>query len=236
MFVNRARRWYGGLLALALLLEGGFATADETVAPRFTARSGGLAPEALLAQGDAGFAGLAKVRPVLAGVLYRAGIANGDPRHKGLGQAQLQALCTADFSRVVYLDDGRRARFGTTDCGKNSLVYAKGSSTKPSALLRRIGELIDDPDQGPLLLHCDWGVHSSGVVAAMALVQFCGWSADEAKAYWQQTRDGAPCKGGCEAWIDARFRGFTARPDLVPNAATQARLCPARPQSPAATP
>jgi hypothetical protein len=97
--------------------------------------------------------------------------------------------------------------------------------------MSKIHEVIADPQRGPLLLHCMWGVHSSGAIAAMALRQFCGWSEADAKAYWNSARNNAPCAGGCGAWIDARFKGFVPDPALVPDAAQQALICPERPKA-----
>jgi len=62
--------------------------------------------------------------------------------------------------------------------------------------MKDIHAVIADPGKGPLLVHCMWGVHSSGAVSAMALMQFCDWPAAKAKSYWHQARNNAPCGGG----------------------------------------
>ena len=77
-----------------------------------------------------------------------------------------------------------------------------------------------------MLVHCMWGVHSSGALSAMALVQFCGWSEARAKAYWDEARNGAPCSGGCDKWIDEKFDGFSADPALAISDAERAAICP----------
>jgi hypothetical protein len=130
------------------------------------------------------------------------------------------------FSGARYVDYARATHFGVTDCGMNSFDYRGGRAMKPQTLLKDIGKVIDDPDLGPLLLHDRWGVHDAGAVAAMALVQFCGWSEESAKAYWDASRDGASCTGGCAAWIDERFANFRPAPALVPEATIQGRICP----------
>jgi hypothetical protein len=71
-----------------------------------------------------------------------------------------------------------------------------------------------------------WGVHSSGALSAMALVQFCGWSEERAKQYWNDARNGAPCSGGCDAWIDGKFAGFKVDPSLQISAAERDAICP----------
>jgi hypothetical protein len=71
-----------------------------------------------------------------------------------------------------------------------------------------------------------WGVHSSGAISAMALVQFCGWSEARAKAYWNDARNNADCSDGCDAWIDHHFEHFKVNPALKISAAEQAAICP----------
>jgi len=181
----------------------------------------------MVARGDGGLPGMAFVRPVLDGVLYRAGFKGGDKRHTGLSEAQRKALCEAGFSGADYVDFGSKTKFGSTSCGSNTLEYKKSSSGNTRELMRDIHAVIEDPKKGPILVHCMWGVHSSGAVSAMALVQFCGWSEHKAKAYWNQARNNAPCgKGGCDAWIDAKFNRFKVDPSLKITADQQAQICP----------
>ena len=93
--------------------------------------------------------------------------------------------------------------------------------------MQDIHAVIQDPDAGPVLVHCMWGVHSSGAVSAMALVQFCGWSQERAKAYWNKARNNAPCgKGGCGKWIDEKFARFKVDPKLKISAQQQETICP----------
>jgi hypothetical protein len=230
----RGMRCCRAALVLASALYATLAAAEEPPAgttPSYTGRWAGLASDELLRRGDGGVPGLARVRPVLQGVLYRAGFEQGDTTNSGLSEAQRTALCQAGFSGAFYVDFAKRTPFGVTDCGNNAFDYQGGLSMKPRALMRRIGVVIDDPDLGPLLLHCRWGVHSSGAIAAMALVQFCGWTVERAKAYWNASRDGAPCAGSCEQWIDERFDRFKLDPSLVPDPGEQERLCPREPEA-----
>jgi hypothetical protein len=169
---------------------------------------------------------LAFVRPVLDGVLYRAGFTGGDKLRSGLSGEQREALCEAGFSGARYIDFGTRTSYTTTSCGDNSLDYAKGSSNKTHALMTDIHAVIKDPTRGPLLVHCMWGVHSSGAVSAMALVQFCGWSEDRAKQYWDDARNNAPCSGGCDRWIAGKFKTFKVDPDLGITEDEQRAICP----------
>jgi hypothetical protein len=222
-----ARGWLGALLLTSA--ETLVAAPAQDPAPgsaAFTDRAGSLQESVMLSRGDGGMSGMALFRPVLQGVLYRAGFKGGDRAHTGLAEAQREALCSAGFSAARYVDFGSHTRFGTTQCAAGSFEYAKGSTASPGEILRQVHEVIEDPSRGPVLLHCMWGVHSSGAIAAMALVQFCGWSEERAKAYWHAARNDAPCSGGCEAWIDARFRRFAVDPAWVPTPEQQAAICP----------
>ena len=115
--------------------------------------------------------------------------------------------------------------FSVTD--GNSLDYKKGRSSHPQAIMEEIHAVIEQAGQGPVLVHCMWGVHSSGAIAAMALVQFCDWPESKAKAYWHKARNHAPCgHAGCDAWIDEKFGHFKPNPALAISAEQQSALCP----------
>jgi len=220
-----ACRGFASVTAIAaclLLLSAGAASAAD-----FASRTGGPSDAQMLSRGDGGLAGMAFVRPVLAGVLYRAGFKGGDKGHTGLSQAQRKALCEAGFSEVRYIDFGSKTTFGSTSCGSNRLEYENGSSGSAHDIMKDIHTIIENPKKGPMLVHCMWGVHSSGAVSAMALVQFCGWSEDKAKAYWNKARNNAPCgKSGCDNWIDGKFDRFKVDPALKITATQQAKICP----------
>jgi hypothetical protein len=197
------------------------------LAADFTHRDGGPSESQMLAGGDAGLPGLAFVRPVLDGVLYRAGFKGGDRAHTGLSASQRTALCEAGFSGARYVDFGTKTPFGRTSCGAHSFDYAKGSSASAHDILREIHAVIENPNKGPILVHCMWGVHSSGAVSAMALMQFCDWPQGKAKSYWNKARNNAPCgSGGCDRWIDGKFATFQVDPALRISAEQQKKICP----------
>jgi hypothetical protein len=207
----------------ALVLAGTPALAEGD----FTARSGGPGESAMLSRsGTSPAEGLAFVRPVLSGVLYRAGFKGGDKGRTGLTTAQRTELCEAGFSSARYIDFGKNTDFGTTSCGAGKMSYAPGKSTRPADVMQELHDIIKNPGRGPMLVHCMWGVHSSGAISAMALVQFCGWSEARAKAYWDDARNGADCSDGCDAWIDHHFDTFEVNPNLTLTAAEQAAICP----------
>lgn len=79
--------------------------------------------------------GMAMFRPVLSGVLYRAGFKGGDKARTGLSSAQRGALCAAGFSSVRYIDFGKNTDFSPTSCGAGKLSYAPGKSSRPDDVL-----------------------------------------------------------------------------------------------------
>ena len=72
----------------------------------------------MLARGTSGAPdGLAFFRPVLSGVLYRAGFSGGDKGRTGLSSSQRGALCGDGFSTAFYADFGKNTDYGATSCG-----------------------------------------------------------------------------------------------------------------------
>ncbi|THD82422.1 hypothetical protein E7811_15375 [Aliigemmobacter aestuarii] len=210
--------------ALALSLMSAGAVAADT---SFTARNGGPSQSALVGKsGHSPAAGLAFVRPVLSGVLYRAGFKGGDKERDGLSSGQREELCGAGFSSARYVDFGKNTKYGNTSCSTGKMTYASAKSTSPSEVMQELHGIIKDPGRGPMLVHCMWGVHSSGAISAMALVQFCGWSEERAKAYWNDARNGADCSDGCDAWIDHHFDHFKFNAALTISDAERAAICP----------
>ena len=198
----------------------------QAAAEDFTARSGGASQSQMLARsGSSPADGLAFVRPVLSGVMYRAGFKGGDKSRTGLSSSQRTQLCEAGFSGAFYADFGKNTEYGQTSCGSGALDYQSARSSRPSSVMKAVHERITGGG-GPVLVHCMWGVHASGSLSAMALVQFCDWSEERAKAYWDEARNGAPCSGGCDGWIDRKFDKFKVDPALKISAAQQAAVCP----------
>jgi len=215
---------YAAIAWLCAVLASTPAAMAETT---FTERSGAPDQTQMLSRSGAGLDGMAFVRPVLSGVLYRGGFKGGDKHHSGLSQAQRQQLCELGFSSAWYIDFGSKTAFGEAQCGSSTLDYHKGNSNHTHAIMEDIYRVITDPTQGPVMVHCMWGVHSSGAVAAMALVQFCDWSESKAKAYWNNARNKAPCgHAGCDAWIDAKFRRFKPDPVLTISNEQRQAICP----------
>ena len=214
-------------MRITMLLATCLFFATPLKASDWTDRGQGPDEAQMLARGATAPAkGMAFFRPVLAGVLYRAGFKGGDKGRTGLDDGQRRALCEAGFSRAFYADFGRKTRYGEPRCDAGTLDYQAARSTRPKPVMKAIHDIIKDPASGPAVVHCMWGVHSSGALSAMALVQFCGWSEDRAKAYWQSARNKAPCSGGCGKWIDAKFEAFEIDPSLAISDSERAAICP----------
>lgn len=214
-------------MKIILLITAVALLATPGQAADLTERTGGPSKAAMLARSVPGTPeGMTFFRPVLSGVLYRAGFSGGDKDRTGMSAAQRNALCDAGFSRAFYADFGKNTEFGTTSCGSGRLDYAAARSSRPAAVMQAVFQTIKDPSSGPVLVHCMWGVHASGALSAMALVQFCGWSEARAKAYWDEARNGAPCANGCDAWIDRKFERFRVDPALAISETERAAICP----------
>lgn len=222
------RRRTGRRSTVFLIMVLGLGTLAATPAPAedLTERAGGPSGGEMLARGTGGADGLAFFRPVLSGVLYRSGFRGGDKGRTGLSQSQRTQLCDAGFSEARYADFGKNTRYGETTCTSGNLNYQAARSSRPGEVMQAVHRVIKDPSKGPVLVHCMWGVHASGAISAMALVQFCGWSEARAKKYWDKARNGAGCSGGCNKWIDAKFARFHADPALEITEAERAAICP----------
>jgi hypothetical protein len=192
-----------------------------------TKRDGGPSSKEMLARNapDA-VDGMSFFRPVLSGVLYRGGFKGGDKNRTGLSNSQRKELCEKGFSKAFYADFGKNTDYGKTSCSAGTLDYESARSSRPSAVMKAIHDVIEKQNEGPVFVHCMWGVHSSGALSAMALVQFCGWSEERAKKYWNDARNNAPCGGGCDKWIDNKFKNFKVDPSLKISKAQQAAICP----------
>jgi hypothetical protein len=140
--------------------------------------------------------GLNYFKPVMLGVLYRGGSAGtrraNDPESGVLNRDQLQALCRAGFSKVVYAYGRSRHIVPRTSCTRhdgqpNELSYEGIRYDDKAHFVRAVDEALRQK-QGPVYDHCWNGWHASGELAAVALKQFCGFSSDEAVKYWLRNR------------------------------------------------
>jgi hypothetical protein len=123
-------------------------------------------------------------------------------------------------------------REGPRDIEWRSASSKRGRSLP--AIFRDVQRAVADPAHGPVLIHCWNGLHYAGMVAAMALRQFCGYSAEAAEAYWWSTTS----QGALYPHVTRRIRAFRALPGVALSDEDQRRVCPnwsrPRPQRPEA--
>jgi hypothetical protein len=129
------------------------------------------------------FHGIRDYREVMPGALYRGGAANG---RAPLNQSELDALCNAGMGTAYYLYSTGLRGPSVTHCSKGDLDYSfEGWEGKGRAIIhQQIYNTIKTKGK-PVFVHCWNGIHATGAVAATALMQFCGISAQQAVQYWK---------------------------------------------------
>jgi hypothetical protein len=135
------------------------------------------------------FHGIRDFREVMPGVLYRGGANNG---HAPLSHDELNALCEDDIGTAIYLYTTGFSGPSVTHCSKGSLDYIdKGwEGSGRTAVHKQIYDVIKNRRK-PVFIHCWYGIHATGAVAATALMQFCNVSPQQAVNYWKV---GVPAK------------------------------------------
>ncbi len=164
------------LIALLLLTSNAFALVHAPDQYQKITSSRGVGPSEV--------SGIRNLREVIPGILYRSG-ANGDMKYGPLNDTSVTKLCKQGFDTYFY--DYKRGQDHNVPCGTNqtsvrirpSLVSSKNVFEQLSAVYTAITK-----DTGPVLTGCDQGVHASGFVSALSLIQFCGWTNKQALDYW----------------------------------------------------
>lgn len=164
-------------------------------------------------------------KPVMPGVLYRGG---GLGEKAPLNQNALDGLCNAGFTESVY---GYRTGWTgtkTTTCndeaGNTRLTYESLQWDNPKSLPPMLRELHDiiRSGRGKMYVHCWYGVHASGYLATIALMQFCGLSGEQGVAYWNSH---VPAKIQYPK-VQEMIRKFRPLPGLEISDADRSRVCP----------
>jgi hypothetical protein len=147
-----------------------------------------LGNQALFAQGNimqagSSFHGIRDYREVMPKALYRGGANNG---HAPLKHEQLDALCEEGMGTAVYLYNTGFTGPSTTHCAKGSLEYLyKGWEGSGRAAVHQMIYNTIKSNGKPVFVHCWYGIHATGAVAATALIQFCNISPQKAVEYWK---------------------------------------------------
>ena len=179
--------------------------------------------------------GLRNMRPVLHGIAYRGGANNfyhnisKRDNHNPLPDDGLQNLAELGFSKAIYLYstnfETARKEIKSKD-GNNTLRYIRRSSLNGKEMreiFTYITDAISNPETGPIYFHCWNGWHQSGYLSAAILIQFCGFSNDEAYNYWLKNTDGV--NKGYES-VKNKVQAFRPFPDISIDKMTQERICP----------
>lgn len=182
--------------------------------------------------------GTRNFRVVLNGIYYRGGANNTHNRYTVRGNMNplqkraLKNLCEEGFSESVYLYATNyrfepRDTYCKTKSGEtNHLVYKQINAllgNNEHAQLQLIYDHIKGKTPGPIYDHCWNGWHASGYVAAMSLMQFCGYSHSQADAYWVKNTDG---NYSSESGIRRKLAKFKPFNDLKISKSERDLICP----------
>ena len=187
--------------------------------------------------GDEGLYGTRNFRVVLHGVYYRGGANNTYNKFlkrsnmNPLQDKTLKNLCEEGFGRSIYFyPNNFSGAPKTTTCGdakgSNHLDYQQITAFNKAnheTILNQIFQRIKGQIIGPIYGHCWNGWHASGLIAAMALQQFCDWSPSEVGDYWKKNTDGN--SKGYEAVL-RQVMSFKKIPSLQILNSEKAAICP----------
>ncbi|MBX2994955.1 MAG: hypothetical protein KF681_09035 [Bdellovibrionaceae bacterium] len=149
--------------------------------------------------------GIRNLRVVLHGIYYRGGANNTYNKYLKRGNSNplqdhaLDNLCKEGFTESIYLySTNYSSARKNTSCRNfhnedQNLDYPQinaFSTSKEQIFLGKIFDRIRGKTRGLLYAHCWNGWHASGLIAALSLQQFCGWSGTEAEQYWIRNTDG----------------------------------------------
>lgn len=160
-------------------------------------------------------------KEVLPGVLYRGG---GEGEREPLSHSTLQTLCNQGFESAVYVYNTGWQGEQNISCASSALNYSYhqwDSQRQQRQILEQLYDTIQN-QRGPMYVHCWYGVHASGLVAAISLMQFCGYSGEQAVQYWNEH---VP-RSIQYARVQNKIRAFEVYPDLRISSDAQARVCP----------
>ena len=189
--------------------------------------------------------GTRNFRTILKGVAYRGGANNSwhrtSPRDNmnPLPDDGLQNLCEEGFGRSYYLyrtnfeDAPQQMSCASPRSDDHAIHYFQVSPNDEQqsyVVLEAIYETIQDYRHGPVYVHCWNGWHASGLMAAKILRQFCGFTPEEAVAYWDRNTDGNNGEPKYES-IRRRIREFEPYPELAITEREARLICP-DPQAP----
>ncbi len=142
------------------------------------------------------------MRVVLNGIVYRGGANNYYNKNNKrdnenpMPEEGLENLLNEGFSTVIYLysknfADSKKST-GPDKNGKylNYIQNSLSNEKEIRQFLELVYSNIKDSTAGPIYIHCWNGWHQSGYASAIILMQFCGFTNDEAYSYWEKCAAG----------------------------------------------
>lgn len=188
--------------------------------------------------------GTRNLRPILYGVAYRGGANNyyhetaKRNNHNPLPNDGIRNLCQEGFSASVYL---YRENFETApeadtcacvNDGWNGMDYYQYDYYDQDhiyKMLKLVYESAINDSVGPVYLHCWNGWHASGLLSALTLRQFCGFSKWDAVNYWDINTDGANNSPRYQK-IRQMIKDFEPYPEFIITDDIGNRICPPMPE------
>ncbi len=176
--------------------------------------------------------GLKNVKMALPGILYWGGGLNkGRDNRNPLLPSALNSLCKEGFTTAIYLyDQGFSGAVTESHCSdklgqSNTIHYISKLQTKQSKeVLEKIYRAIKLVQPGPIYMHCWNGLHASNAMAAVALRQFCGYSATEAIQFWKTNAEGTDRNEDFSLMLNF-VRNFEPYPEFQITEAEKSLIC-----------
>lgn len=166
----------------------------------------------------------------------------------------LQNLCLESFGEAIYLYDTNYVP-KTVNCtsrtgNSNTLHYTQFSvlsvpinpnpnqltsdeqemllqATELRDVLERVHKCATDLGSCPIYVHCWNGWHASGLLSAVALRQFCGFTGEQAEKYWI---DGTDSPGNSNyPKVKKTIRDFSPISELDIPKELREKICPSNP-------
>lgn len=181
--------------------------------------------------------GVRNLRVVLHGYMYRGGANNSYNKYNKksnsnpLQQMALDNLCKEGFSSAVYLYTTNFKSYHTSCINRwgdpQSFDYIQISPFSQSGIksvLTKVYDSITGKIIGPVYTHCWNGWHASGLVSALSLRQWCGFTGDEAVQYWV---DGTDSPGNSNyPEHKATIKAYKVDPSMPIDDILKDKICP----------
>lgn len=177
--------------------------------------------------------GTRNMKTILFGIAYRGGAnnfyhkTNKRDNQNPLPSDGLENLSKEGFSLAIYLygkNFSGTKRLYTHNNDTLRYIQNSGMSRQTQKeIMQLVQDRIDNPKLGPMYLHCWNGWHQSGYISSIILMQFCNYSTQEARQYWELNTDGAYKKFDNVKKMIANFTPFE---EFKISKDVQEKICP----------